>query len=569
MRSSRLSGSTTPHTTNGPFTFIDLFSGCGGFSLGLERAGFRALAAIDVNSHAVETYRKNFPNVAHVLNQDLTTFDPTELDILIKGERVDLIVGGPPCQGFSNVRKVDGANHGKRLIEDSRRFLYQDFLRFVAYFRPSIFVIENVLGIRTAASGEFYTRVNSEARALGYRVHGEEIRAWRYGVPQKRIRQLIVGTKNELPIFAMNCLLPPTHSEFADLDGQINKAVHKHLSEIGGNLLPPVTLWEAIGDLSPLAAGSGVQSCQYDRSRRQVHLARYTGRYIENVLEVHKAKQLTGHVARPHSDRDLRDFARLHEGESSAVAMRERNVTFEWPYSKEHFRDRYTRQHRNRLCSTIVAHLSKDGLMFIHPTQCRSLTPREAARIQTFPDWFVFPEARTHAFRLIGNAVPPVIGETVGLGIKHYFEMSREPKQSDIWLPATPLEAFERLIPLIQTTDDRCLRRMTIEEFKSSWFSVGFLYSNLHPDGVLENGEILYEPSTMNALPDFVKELSSPTYARSGWPVKLVPIGKEARRRFLKGELSQDDYYYSHAQMAGIQFLKKGLNANGSAAFRS
>ena len=101
----------------------------------------------------------------------------------------------------------------------------------------------------------------------------------------------------------------------------------------------------------------------------------------------------------------LRDFARLNEGENAAVAYRERGVEFEFPYSRASFKDRYTRQHRNRPCSTIVAHLSKDGLMFIHPVQNRSLTPREAARVQSFPDWFVFPEARTHSFRLIGNAV--------------------------------------------------------------------------------------------------------------------------------------------------------------------
>jgi DNA (cytosine-5)-methyltransferase 1 len=90
--------------------------------------------------------------------------------------------------------------------------------------------------------------------------------------------------------------------------------------------------------------------------------------------------------------------------------MRE-GVRFEFPYDKSSFKDRYTRQHRNRPCSTIVAHLSKDGLMFVHPTQNRSLTPREAARVQSFPDWFVYPEERTHAFRLIGNAVPPLVSD--------------------------------------------------------------------------------------------------------------------------------------------------------------
>jgi DNA (cytosine-5)-methyltransferase 1 len=96
-----------------------------------------------------------------------------------------------------------------------------------------------------------------------------------------------------------------------------------------------------------------------------------------------------------------------------------RNVEFDFPYDKSSFKDRYTRQSRSAACSTIVAHLSKDGLMFIHPTQNRSLTPREAARIQSFPDWFRFPDARTHSFRMIGNAVPPLISEAVQTQLTH------------------------------------------------------------------------------------------------------------------------------------------------------
>jgi DNA (cytosine-5)-methyltransferase 1 len=121
--------------------------------------------------------------------------------------------------------------------------------------------------------------------------------------------------------------------------------------------------------------------------------------------EVARASKLTAHRARPHSARDLGDFLLLREGENSATAMRA-GVEFAFPYDKSSFKDRYTRQSRRKPCSTIVAHLSKDGLMFIHPTQNRSLTPREAARIQSFPDWFAFPVARTHQFRIIGNAVP-------------------------------------------------------------------------------------------------------------------------------------------------------------------
>ena len=373
-------------------TLIDLFSGCGGFSLGMERAGFHCVAAIDFNAEAVETFRANFPEVPHVLERDLTKFPPSELAQLIGTDRVDVIAGGPPCQGFSGARKVDGANHGDRLKDDPRRLLFREYLRYVAHFQPRVFIMENVLGLQTAAGGAYFTAVQHEARLLGYRVVSQVADAFALGVPQKRRRQLIIGVRGDLPGFFPSELTPAPRA------------------------FPGTTLGPAIGDLPPLTAGEGEEDCNYDPERRRRHLARWgkvARRYLYRVLEVADAPLLTAHRARPHSARDLRDFALLHEGENSAQAMR-RGVAFEWPYSKEHFKDRYTRQSRRKACSTIVAHVSKDGLMFIHPTQNRSLTPREAARVQSFPDWFWFPVARTHQFRIIGNAVPPLIAEAVG-----------------------------------------------------------------------------------------------------------------------------------------------------------
>ena len=370
-------------------TFLDLFCGCGGFSLGMERAGFQCLAAIDFNAEAVATFRANFPEVPHVLEKDLTKFSPRQLASLIGADRVDVIAGGPPCQGFSGARTVDGANHGERLTDDPRRLLFREYLRYVAHFQPRVFVMENVLGMQTAAGGAYFTAVQYEARLLGYRVVSQVADAFALGVPQKRRRQLIIGVRGDLPGFFPSELAPAPRA------------------------FPGTTLGPAIGDLPVLAAGKGAEDTDYDLDRRRTHLAKWgkvARRYLYRVLEVAKSPLLTAHRARPHSARDLRDFALLHEGESSAQAMR-RGVAFEWPYSKEHFKDRYTRQSRRKACSTIVAHLSKDGLMFIHPTQNRSLTPREAARVQTFPDWFWFPVARTHQFRIIGNAVPPLVAE--------------------------------------------------------------------------------------------------------------------------------------------------------------
>jgi DNA (cytosine-5)-methyltransferase 1 len=392
-------GSHMPHKENKcfsdgayqrtPLNFIDLFCGCGGFTVGMERAGFKCLAAIDFNAEAVTTMQTNLSHIKHILHRDLTVYTPDDLSELIGTKHVDVIVGGPPCQGFSTARKVDGANHGERLKDDPRRHLYRELLKYVGFFRPKVFVMENVLGIKTAAGGKYFTRVQEEARSLGYRVHGQVEDAWELGVPQKRRRQLIIGTREDLPGYFLPNLKPPPRA------------------------LPRPLLGAAIGDLPPLGAGKGSDKSVYDVNRLIKHML-ITGEpvrnYLFDVLEIDLAKMLTNHASRPHSDRDLRDFARLREGESSATAMRN-GIEFEFPYSKDSFKDRYTRQSRFAPCSTIVAHLSKDGLMFIHPTQRRSLTPREAARVQSFPDWFRFPEARTHSFRMIGNAVPPLVAE--------------------------------------------------------------------------------------------------------------------------------------------------------------
>src|SRR5271157_356989 len=131
-------------------TVIDLFCGCGGFSLGMENVGFKTIAAIDFNEEAIVTYKKNFPNVPNVLCRDLTQFPPEYLTLFIDVKNVDVIIGGPPCQGFSTVRKRDGSNHGLKIIKDDRRYLYKEFLKYVDYFQPKIFVMENVLGIKTA-----------------------------------------------------------------------------------------------------------------------------------------------------------------------------------------------------------------------------------------------------------------------------------------------------------------------------------------------------------------------------------------------------------------------------------
>lgn len=524
-------------------TYLDLFCGCGGFSLGMDRAGFRCLAAIDFNPEAITTFRANFPTLSkdRIRQEDLTKFSPADLVKIIGAEKPDVIVGGPPCQGFSTARQRDGANHGaERFVEDERRHLYKEFLRYVEFFKPRVFVMENVLGLQSAAGGHYFTRVQHEARMLGYRVVSEIADAYALGVPQKRRRQLIIGVKADLPGFFPTSIKPAPRAR------------------------PYTNLGAALGDLPPLRAGTGKECCDYDFARRVKHLeagdAEHRG-FLHDVLEIDRAVSLTSHRARPHSERDLRDFLRIREGENSAAAMR-RGVEFEFPYDKNSFKDRYTRQSRFNPCSTIVAHLSKDGLMFIHPTQNRSLTPREAARIQSFPDWFQFPVARTHQFRIIGNAVPPLISEAVGFEIRGFLTAStakpsaRKTEQrptvtSEALIPKSPRQAAERLQD-ISRLDRRQLRACDHSVFLRGWFSLFYLFPNLHPDNALDHGD--HEDKWIQDSPPLpgLEYLTTDRYARSGWPVALELLGREGWRRYEAGLLKDCDFYCAEAQKRGI-----------------
>jgi DNA (cytosine-5)-methyltransferase 1 len=194
--------------------------------------------------------------------------------------------------------------------------------------------------------------------------------------------------------------------------------------------------------------------------------------------------------------------------------------------------------------------------MFVHPTQNRSLTPREAARIQSFPDWFRFPKARTKSFHLIGNAVPPLVSEAVGIAtMKLLEETMKSKKQIEFWLKPLPQddnEAVAWLLPLLDL-DARPLRAVSADEFKKAWFAIAFLYMGLHPDSTLDHGTtIAHDHETTSEIREREPRLLSPYYERSGWPVVLAPVAKEAWRRYEAEQLSDDEFYCSEAQIAGI-----------------
>lgn len=501
--------------------FIDLFSGCGGFSAGLEQSGMKCVAGIDNNEHAIQTFRANHPDGTVALVRDMTEFQPVELERMIGRNRVDVVVGGPPCQGFSSARQFSGSNSGQRLVDDPRRDLYKHFLKFVNHFRPKVFVMENVLGIKKMQDGIYFTAIQNETRKIGYRVVPIVLKTWELGVPQKRIRQLFIGTLIELPIFVPAQLIRKSHSLSPKEDG----------------LAPIVTLGEAIEDLPILEPADERIVQDYDLRLRKLYLKNYSGRFLSEVLDIHNADKLTWHCSRPHSDRDLRDFARLREGESCRRALA-RGVEMEFPYDRESFKDKYTRQDRKSLCSTIVAHLRSDGLMFIHPTQVRSLTPREAARLQTFPDTFRFSGSRSHVFTQIGNAVPPLVGRRVGLGLIEYLAQAESrPQRAQL-----PISAIKKIVTELELFVNECMLHpiefVEDSRFKQEWKKINQVLPHLHPESVLDNGKEI--SAIPNRSTSFCLE---PYFIRSGWPVELAPIAKEANRRHKSGRLAISEYF--------------------------
>jgi DNA (cytosine-5)-methyltransferase 1 len=521
-----------------PHTFLDLFCGCGGFSLGLIPAEFQGLAAIDFNPEAIQIIKANLPDVPQVLARDPTRFSPNDLEAVIGTNQVDLIVGGPPCQVFSTVRQVDGANHGERLKDNPRRHLYKAFLRHVEHFKPKVFVMENVLGLRSASGGLYFSKVQAEARNIWYRVHAQIEDCVNLGVPQKRRRPFFIGTQMDLSAcFRPKLLLPKT-------------------------TIPNARQWQAIGDLPPLNAGQGNEVREHDNQCRIKIITERSSDYLFKVLEVKKMQSLTAYRASPHSDRDLRDFARLNGSENSAEAIRHGDK-FEFTRDTSTFKDRYTRQHRQRPRSTIVAQFSKNGLIFIYPTRNRSITPCEAARIQSFPDWFLFPVARTHQFHMIGSAVPPLVSNAIGNTIPKYLPALEAPTKRSfinlIPLPESDVEAAKWIVK-VAPLSVRQIRQVPLEDLKRAWYSVSFLYIGLHPDSTADHGTAtLNDSEVRQEIHAIEPRLPNPYYERSGWPVYLETLADEAWRRYGLGQFADDEFYCAEAQTACAGFRDREI----------
>lgn len=390
---------------NKSYSYAEIFAAPGGLSLGFNMARFRVLAAVDVDRNGLQTFHANFPKSA-VLCKDASTIDGKELlglSVLSKGE-IDVIGGGPPCQGFSTVGRVKIAslvrkgvwklqNGNARFIDDPRNLLFKQFIRLVKECKPKFFVMENVTGIASYRNGELMEEIKrefeitEELERAGYTVDCRSLDAADFGVPQHRKRVFFIGNRLGLP------------NPFPK--AQDHRSKKKKF----------VSVWNAIGDLPILRAGGGSEAMEYNR--------RTFDKYQDWARK--GSTRVFNHVARPHRPRDLKTFRQMRPGSKwKDLPQKFRDL---YGYRDDIFSDKFKRLWKKKQPSwTITAHLCKDGYVYIHPTQSRTITVREAARLQSFPDRFVFKGSRTSQFRQVGNAVPPLLAKAVAKCVKRALD---------------------------------------------------------------------------------------------------------------------------------------------------
>lgn len=396
------------------YNFIDLFAGCGGLSEGFYKQGFNALAHVEIDPVACKTLRTRMRHYGYadadkaVLEIDITRDDVIEkLDDIIMDRRVDIIIGGPPCQAYSTLGRAKDNN---AMQDDPRNYLFESYVKVLNYFRPKIFVFENVTGMLTAKiNGEHI--VNKIVAALGenYKVTFDAkmnvLNSANYGVPQIRKRVIIIGVRKDLKtepseIYAQ---IEKTHYD-PDMDESERKGLKKY-----------VTVRDAISELPKLHQGQGTEEISFEYS--------FSNEFLERV-GTKSLKVLRNHVARKHNEKDVARYTEMAKNHWTFQELLENRKDLQHEKARV-FGNSYVVQWWDEPSKTIIAHLYKDGNQFIHPdyTQGRTITVREAARLQSFPDDFVFEGARTEQFKQIGNAVPPLLAEAIAKAMKSVLKI--------------------------------------------------------------------------------------------------------------------------------------------------
>ncbi len=410
-------------------TYIDLFAGAGGLSEGFIRAGYKPIAHVEMDEAACNTLRTRvayyylkskgkFDVYKSYLKGEISRFElysnvPSKemesvinlpigaennavihrlIDRQLEGESVDLIIGGPPCQAYSLVGRARSSNS---MVGDKRNYLYVQYARYLERYKPKMFVFENVIGLKSAGNGIYLKNMEKLFLKKGYHMKLFEVEANNFGVLQNRKRILIVGCRADLNL------------EIPDV-GSVRVQSKFNVGEI-------------FSDLPKIPAGGGNDKVQKYRTGTNNYLKQ---KHIRNGMDF-----LTQHVARPHTDQDkeiYRIAVSKWNKEKERLNYNDLPERLKTHNNRHSFFDRFKVVAADAEYSqTVVAHIAKDGHYYIHPDieQNRSITVREAARLQSFPDDYYFEgvkEAanRTAAFKQIGNAVPPLMAKELAKKIR-------------------------------------------------------------------------------------------------------------------------------------------------------
>lgn len=339
-------------------TVIDLFAGVGGLSLGFEMEGFDVLIANEYDQSIATAYIENHKKTKVIVG-DITSFDLNK----VFGEyvdKVDVVIGGPPCQGFSQKGK-------RQTIYDERNFLFKYFISVVELVKPRYFVMENVPNLLTAEKGYFFNQIEKLFNNLDYSLRAGILNAADYGVPQNRRRAIIVGKR-----LGTAPKLPKAHNE-------------------------KVTVWDAISDLAFLESGEGESVQEYRKAPES-----------EYELKMRKGStMLYNHIATKHSMVALQRLSLIPPNAGKEILPQE-HIT------KSIYSGTWSRMKQNEVSVTITTRFDTPSSgRFTHPFLNRAITVREAARLQSFPDTFRFIGSKMSQMKQVGNAVPPLLAKAI------------------------------------------------------------------------------------------------------------------------------------------------------------
>lgn len=370
-------------------TMVDLFCGAGGLSLGFTQEGFVTSLANDIEECCVDTYAHNHPETPrdHIILGDIREV-VENIEDLLRFSQPSIVVGGPPCQGFSEANR-------QRLIDDPRNHLYKNFVEVVRKMQPPFFVMENVKGMVKVAN-----QVIEDFSKIGYETSAHVLNAKNFGVPQNRERLIYIGNRI----------------------GVDNEKIFKEIFALSETIQDYV-LGDALHGMRPLEASRIKNATERDSEESGFWIEKKrnsdTNAYVDYINQGKWYPVCLNHKARFNNDRDIEIFSRLNPGDKSD----DPKIADIMPYKSRNdiFKDKYFKLEPDKVCKTITAHMKFDCNMYIHPFEARGLTPREAARVQSYPDDYFFRGSYTKTYMQIGNSVPPLLGRAIAKVVKKYL----------------------------------------------------------------------------------------------------------------------------------------------------